>query len=76
LLPLAPYAYKYSTASAYKFTLFLANYGFHLQTEGLKEREAQNPGAALYTHWIKTVQERARRTLKQTRKTMKKYYNR
>jgi len=42
----------------------------------MKEREAQNPGAILYTHWMITVQENARATLEQTREAMKKYYDR
>jgi len=42
----------------------------------MKEREAQNPGATRYTHWMKTVQENARTTLEQTREAMKKYYDR
>jgi len=37
LLPLAEYAYNYSNASAHKMTAFCANYGFHLQTELMKE---------------------------------------
>ena len=42
----------------------------------MKEREDQNPGATIYTHWMKTVQENARTTLEQTREAMKKYYDR
>jgi len=39
----------------------------------MKEREAQNPGAIMYTHWMKTVQEKARTPLEHTREAMKKY---
>jgi len=42
----------------------------------MKEREAQNPGATMYTHWMKTVQENTRTTHEQTREAMKKYYDR
>jgi len=42
----------------------------------MKESEAQNPGATMYTHWMKTVQENTRTTLEQTREAMKKYYDR
>jgi len=28
----------------------------------MKEREAVNPGATMYTHWMKTVQENSRTT--------------
>jgi len=43
--------------------------------ELMKERDVQNPGAEMYTHWMKTVQEMARTTLKQTREAIKKYYD-
>jgi len=49
-LPLAEYAYNNSKASAHKLTPFFANYRFYLQTECINEREAQNPGATMYTH--------------------------
>ena len=55
LLPLAEYAYNNSKASAHKLTPFFANYGFHPQTEWMKERDVQNPGATMYTHWMQTV---------------------
>jgi len=42
----------------------------------MKEIEAQIPGARIYTHWMKTVQEKARTTLQQRREAMKKYYER
>ena len=73
LLPLAEYAYNNSKASAQRLTPFFANYGFHPQTKWMKERETQNPGATMYTHWMKTIQEKARTTLEQTREAMKKY---
>jgi len=76
MLPLAEYAYNNSKASAHKLTTFFAHYGFHPQTEWMKEREAQNPRATMYTHGMKTVQENARTTLEQTREAMKKYYDR
>jgi len=43
MLPLAEYAYNNSKASAHKLTPFFANYGFHPQTEWMKEREAKKP---------------------------------
>ena len=74
-LPLAEYAYNNSKASAHKLTPFFANYGFHPQTEWMKEREVKNPGATMYTHWMHTVQNKARKTGEQTREAMKKYYD-
>jgi len=42
----------------------------------MKEIEAQYPGATVYMHWMKTVQENVSTTLEQTREAMKKYYDR
>jgi len=38
----------------------------------MKGREAQNPGATMYKHWMKRVQENARTSLEQMREAMKK----
>ena len=50
MLQLAKYAYNNSKTSAHKPTPFVANYSFHPQTEWMKERVAQNPGATMYMH--------------------------
>ena len=71
LLPLDEYAYNNSKASAHKLTPFFANYGFHPQTEWMKERDLQNQGATMYTHWMQTVQNKARKTLEQPQEVMK-----
>jgi len=42
----------------------------------MKEREAQNPGAALYVHWMQDIHQQAKQTLENTRESMKKYYDR
>ena len=52
LLPLAEHAYNNPVTNAHGMSSFYANYGFHLQTEWIKEREAQNPGVQLYAHWM------------------------
>jgi len=57
-------------------TPFFANYGYHPQTEGLKEREPRNPGANLYAHWMQTIHQQARQSLEKTREAMGGYYNR
>jgi len=57
-------------------TPFFANYGFHRQTEWIKEREAQNPGATMYAHWIHDIHPQVKETLENTRESMKKYYDR
>ena len=55
---------------------FYANYVFHPQTEWMKEREAQNPGAQLYAHWMQTTHLKAHKAVDQTRESMNKYYDR
>ena len=75
LLKLAEYTKNNSKASAHKLTPFFANYGFHPQTKCIKERDMQNQEAIMYTHWMQTVQNKARKTLEQTREAMKIYYN-
>ena len=50
LLPLATHAYNNSRTNPHGMSPFYANYGFHPEKEWMKEREARNPGAALYAH--------------------------
>jgi len=76
LLPLAEHAYNNSITNAHGMSPFYANYGFHPQTECMKEREAQNPGAGLYVHWMQVTHQHARKALEQTREEMSKYYHR
>jgi len=76
LLPLAEQAYNNLATNAHKMTPFFANYGFHPQTEWMKEREAHNAGAALYVHWMQDIHQQAKQTLENTRESMKKYYDR
>ena len=54
---------------------FYANYGFHPQTEWMNEREACNPGAGLYAHWMQTTHQKAKAALEKTREDMSKYYD-
>ena len=54
-------------------TPFFANYGYHPQTEWLKESEAQNRGANMYGHWMKTIHQKARESLENTRDAMGRY---
>jgi hypothetical protein len=76
LLPLAEHAYNNSITNAHGMSPFYANYGFHPQTEWMKERQAQNPGAHLVAHWMKTIQQDAKEALEKTRANMSKYYDR
>jgi len=76
LLRLAEHAYNNSAINAHKMTPVFANYSFHPQTEWMKEREAHNPGATLYAHWMQHIHQQAKQTLENTRESMKKYYDR
>jgi len=42
----------------------------------MREREAQNPGAGLYAHWMQVTHQHTRKALEQTRDEMTKYYDR
>jgi len=76
LLPLAEHAYNNSATNAHKMTPFFVNYGFHPQTEWMKEKEAHNPGATMYVHWIQDIHRQPKQNLENTREAMKKYYDR
>ena len=41
----------------------------------MREREAQNPGAELYSHWMKAIHERALESLNYAQEEIKKYYD-
>lgn len=45
----------------------IAIYGYHPDTEWFKEREDQYPGADMYCHWMKTINQTARECLGKTR---------
>ena len=75
-LPLAEHAYNNSVTNAKGMSPFYANYGFHPQTEWMKEREAQHPGAQLYAHWMQTTHLKANEAQDRTRESMSKYYDR
>jgi len=62
-LPLAEHVYNNSTTNAHGMSPFYANYGFHTQTEWMKEPEAQNPGAGLYAHWMQVTHKHAKNTV-------------
>jgi len=61
--------------NAHKMTPFFANYGFHPQTEWMKETEAHNPGATIYAHWMQDIHRQVKETLENTRESLKKYYD-
>ena len=61
LLPLAEHAYNNSATNAHKRTPFFAKYGFHAETEWMKEWEAHNPGATLYAHWMQDIDQQVKK---------------
>jgi len=75
LLPLAKFAYNNSTTNAHGMSPFFANYGYHPQTKWMRERQAQNPGAELYSHLMKAIHKQAVEALNYTREAMKRYYD-
>jgi len=42
----------------------------------MKEREAHNPGATMYAHWMQDIPQQAKETRENPVKSMKKYYDR
>ena len=76
LLPLAEHVYTHSATTAHKMTLLFANHGFHPHREGIKEREAHNPGATMYAHWMQDIHPQAKQTRENTLESMKQYYDR
>jgi len=42
----------------------------------MRERQAQNPGAELYSHWMKAIHKRVVEALNYTREAMRRYYDR
>ena len=73
LLPLAEDTYNNSVTNADGMSPFYANYGFHPQTEWMKESEVQNRGAELYAHWMQTIHVQTHKGLERTRESMRKY---
>jgi len=76
LLPFAEHAYNHLAINAPKMTPFFANYGFHPQTEWVKEREAHNPGTTMDAYWMQDIHEQAIQTQQNTRESIQKYYDR
>jgi len=66
VLPLAEHVYTHSATTAHKMTSLFANYAFHPQREGIKEREAHNPGATMYAHWMQDIHPQAKQTRENT----------
>ena len=70
LLPLAEFAHNNSATSAHGMTRLFANYKYHPQMEWLRERNALNQGANMYSHWIQMIHQQARESIEKTREAM------
>ena len=73
-LLLAEHVYNNSETNGHTMTTVFVNYGFHPQTEWMKESEAHNPWATLCAHWMR-IHRQAKQTLENTRESMKKCYD-
>jgi hypothetical protein len=56
-------------------TPFYTNYGFNPKTIWPANTDGKNPASKAYAHWMKSVHERASKTLEDTRASMSKYYD-
>jgi len=72
MFPVAEHAYINSATNEHKLTPFFGNYGFQPRTEWMKEREAHKPGERLYAQWIQDIHREAKRTLENTRESIRK----
>jgi len=65
LLPMAEFAYNNSVTTGNGISPFYANYGFHPRTLDPPEEmeEPVNPDSTVYAHWMKAIQDQARKGL-------------
>jgi len=75
LLPMAEFAYNNSVTTGNGISPFYPNYGFHPRTLNPPEEseEPVNPASTVYAHWIKAIQDEARRSLEAAQERMRRY---
>jgi len=56
-----------------QMTRFFTNYGFHPLREWMNKREASNPRATIYVHWMQDIHRQAKQTLENTPESKRKY---
>ena len=75
LLPMAEFAYNNSVTTGNGISPFYANYGFHPRTLDPPEEveEPVNPASTAYAHWMKAIQDEARKGLEAAQERMCRY---
>jgi len=75
LLPMAEFAYNNSVTTGNGISPFYANYGFHPRTldPPNPDEEPINSASTVYAHWMKAVQDGARRGLEASQERMRRY---
>jgi len=75
LLPMAEFAYNNSVTVGNGISPFYANYGFHPRTMDPPDQteEPVNPASTVYAHWMKTIQDDARKGLETAQERMRRY---
>jgi len=73
LLPMAEFAYNNSITTGNGISPFYANYGFHPRTLNPPEEseEPVNPASTVYAHWMKAIQDEARKGLEAAQERMR-----
>jgi len=77
LLPMAEFAYNNSVTTGNGISPFYANYWFHPRTLDPTEEmeEPVNPASTAYAHWMKAIQDEARKGLEAAQERMRRYTN-
>jgi len=72
---MAEYAYNNSVTAGNRISPFYANYGFHPRTMDPPDQteEPINPASTVYVHWMKTIQDDARKGLETAQERMRWY---
>jgi len=75
LLPMAEFAYNNLVTAGNGISPFYANYGFHPRTMDPPDQteEPVNPASTVYVHWMKTIQDDARKGLQTAQERMRWY---
>jgi len=75
LLPMAEFAYNNSVTTGNGISPFYANYGFHPRMLNPPEEseEPVNPASTVYAHWMKAIQDEARKGLEAAQDQMRQY---
>jgi hypothetical protein len=75
LLPMVEFAYNNSVTAGTGLSPFYANYGFNPTATNPAAENSLNPASKVYTHWMHTVHQEARKGLEAAQERMRKYAN-